>query len=245
MTQDLPSPPRLETLAADKPISLFLDFDGTLVDIAPTPDAIEVPSDLLDKLAALAERHDGRVALVSGRAIDDLEGHLGRVTLACAGSHGSHCRDADGGVVGDVPGALAEDVLDEVSNFAAAEGFSREDKAHGVALHYRSDPSLENRGLAFAQKLAERHELQVKRGKRVIELTARGGGKADAVRAFMETEPFKGSHPVFVGDDVTDEDGMRAATDLGGVGIAVGERPSENAKYALANPAAVHQWLGL
>lgn len=242
---DLPLPPDPALLAADGPISLFLDFDGTLVDIAPTPDSIVVAADMAERLVALSKRFDGRVALISGRAIVDLERHLGPITIACAGSHGSDCRGADGQAIGEKPDGLPDVVLQQIVEFAAANDVDREDKPHGAALHFRANPSAEDRGLDFAQELASQHNLQVKRGKRVVELVARGADKAGAVRAFMDTDPFKGSRPIFVGDDVTDEDGMRAAMEFGGFGIAVGERPSENAKYALARPAAVHHWLDL
>ncbi|QZH74615.1 MAG: trehalose-phosphatase [Erythrobacter sp.] len=242
---NVPPPPDLAHLLNDGPVSLFVDFDGTLVEIAPTPDGITVPPDLSQRLAALAERLQGRVALVSGRAIQDLENHLGPLAIASAGSHGSDCRSAEGVRVGSAPRALSADALTEFAEFAQSQGFAREDKPHGAALHYRGDPSLEEPGLAFAKNFAERHGLQVKRGKYVIELVGRGVGKASAVQTLMQIEPFVGSMPVFIGDDVTDEDGMRAATEMGGFGIAVGERPSENARYALDSTAAVQQWLDL
>lgn len=244
-TLQLPAPPTLGDLERGKPVALFLDFDGTLVDIAPTPDSIAVPADMAARLIALAERFAGRVALVSGRSIADLEKHLGPITIACAGSHGSDCRAADGSVLGEAPAALSEPILQQVADFALANNADIEDKPHGAALHFRANPAAEEKGLAFAQELAAQHGLQVKRGKRVIELVPRGDGKAGAVRAFMQSAPFAGARPIFVGDDVTDEDGMVAAKEYGGFGIAVGERPSENAKYALARPVAVHHWLEL
>lgn len=241
----LPTPPELSALLSGPPTALFLDFDGTLVDIAPTPDGIHVPSGLIAQLTDLAARLEGRLALVSGRAISDLEKHLGPISLAVAGSHGSDCRDASGGQLGEIPSGLAKSVLDRIDAFADEFGFAVEDKPHGAALHYRSDPSLEGRGLTFADELAAEQGLAIKRGKCVIELVARGADKAGAVNAFMQTETFAGATPLFVGDDVTDEDGMRAAIGHGGFGVAVGERVSENAKYALASPAAVHHWLEL
>lgn len=241
----LPPPPTLDALVEAGPVALFLDFDGTLVNIAPTPDGIDVPGDMAPRLGKLADRLKGRLALVSGRAIADLEKHLGTIRLPVAGSHGSDCRAADGTRLGDAPSALPEVLLARIAEFAAAHGFSTEDKPHGAALHYRSDPSLEERGLAFAQEIAAEHGLALKRGKCVIELVEPGSDKAGAVSAFMQVPPFADAIPVFVGDDVTDEDGMRAAIAHGGFGIAVGERPSENAEYALASPAAVHHWLQL
>ncbi|RPF72512.1 trehalose-phosphatase [Aurantiacibacter spongiae] len=245
MSEPLPPPPDLAALRSGQTIALFLDFDGTLVELADTPDAITVPSNLHERLCALADRLGGRLALVSGRAIVDLERHVGPVALACAGSHGGHCRDATGRAVGNVPGGLPPRSLADIRDFAQEHGFALEDKPHGAALHYRADPSLEERGLAFARDIAAEHDLDVKRGKFLIELVGRGANKGSAVRAFMDRDPFAGAVPVFVGDDVTDEDGMCAAADLGGFGIAVGDRRNEQAKYNLASVAAVHHWLGL
>lgn len=244
-TADLPAPPPLSELSARGPIAVFLDFDGTLVEIAETPDSIEVPDRLVERLCALSDRIGGRLALVSGRAVDNLEKHCGPLGIACAGSHGLSRFSAARERLGVEPHALPSAVMEPLQEFAAAEGFGFETKAHGAALHYRTDPSLEARGLAFTSALADQHGLVVKRGKCVIELVPPGGDKGSAVRAFMEEEPFAGSQPVFVGDDVTDEDGFAAAQELGGLGVLVGTRSPSAAKYGLADPAAVQQWLEL
>ena len=242
---DLPQPPSLDDLLAEGRVALFLDFDGTLVEIAETPDGIDVPRDLNARICALETRLGGALAVVSGRALDDLESHTGPLSVACAGSHGSHCRAADGDDVGEPPADLSAEIRNKISDFAEEHGFRLEEKTHGAALHYRSDPTLEGEGLRFAERLADEHAVVVKRGKCVIEFVASEASKASAVRAFMALKSFAGALPVFIGDDVTDEDGMRAATELGGFGVAVGERESENARYGLASPAAVHHWLGL
>ncbi len=241
----LPPAPSIASLARQRPLALFLDFDGTLVDLAPTPDSIHVPGGLMDRLHDLSRQLDGRLALVSGRGIADLERHLGHITVAVSGSHGSDCRAADGSSIGEVPSGLSQAVLAEVADFAAARGFDLEDKPHGAALHFRANPSLEGEGEAFADALAAKHELDVKRGKCVIEFVGRGANKGAALRSFMDVDPFRGGVPVFVGDDITDEDGMLAATQMGGFGILVGDREPTCAKYGLASPAAVHHWLGL
>ena len=239
----LPAPPSLRDLSDARPLALFLDFDGTLVDLAPGPDQIVVPPRLVTALNALSERLDGRLALVSGRAIVDLEKHLGPLELARAGSHGADCRLADGTVLGAAPAGLAAAALAELAAFAEAEGFVREDKPHGGALHYRHDPALENKGLAFAETFAARHGLGVKRGKCVIEFVATGADKGRAVAALMAEPPFIGALPIFVGDDVTDEDGFRAAGNFEGFGVLVGERDESVARYGLSRPADVYRWL--
>ncbi|WP_347304174.1 trehalose-phosphatase [Croceibacterium sp. TMG7-5b_MA50] len=240
-----PSPPPLAALRADRPIALFLDFDGTLIDLAPTPDSITVGDGLADRLADLADQLDGRLALVSGRAIPDLQRHLGPLRVARAGSHGIARELADGSLLGDAPVALPPEAEAALQDFAAAHGFMLEAKPHGAALHYRSDPALEPAGLAFAGELAAVHLLEVKRGKSVIELVRPGVSKEGAVRAFMQVAPFSGAMPVFVGDDITDEDGFRAAEALGGFGVLVGDRTPTRARHRLPDVIAVHDWLGL
>lgn len=239
----LPSPPPLGKLLAAAPLALFLDFDGTLVDIAPDPDAIHVPAGLAGRLEALRDRLDGRLSLVSGRALDDIARHLGRPAIARAGSHGLHRLHADGREAGDVPGHLPEPAIAQLRGFAEQHGLRYEPKAHGGALHYRQQPELGAVAQAFAQALAQEHGLAVKHGKAVAELVHPGASKEAAVRAFMQEPVFAGAVPVFIGDDVTDEDGFAGAAHFGGFGIAVGERHSERARYQLDSVAAVHHWL--
>lgn len=243
MAIDLPSPPPLSRLIAQRATALFLDFDGTLVDIAPTPDAIHVPDGLARRIDELAGRLAGRLALVSGRGIADLERHLGPLPVACAGSHGADLRSAEGKGLGVSARPLPRELVDEVREFAQHHGLFHETKPHGAALHWRRRPEVEQTAIAFAERLADEHHLTVKRGKGIAELVAPGADKGTAVRTFLGREPFSGACPIFVGDDVTDEDGFAAARALGGLAIAVGEREADQADYALADVAAVHHWL--
>jgi trehalose 6-phosphate phosphatase len=226
-------------------LSLFLDFDGTLVDLAELPTSISVPDRLGARLEGLSRRLGGRLALVSGRAVPDLEGFLGRIQVARAGSHGVARLLADGASLGAEPQALPENAATLLESFAAEHGFFLEQKPHGAALHYRTAPHLHERGIEFARRLADLYGLQVKRGSYVVELVCRGADKGAAVQAFMGVEPFAGSRPVFLGDDLTDEDGFTAASGLGGFGVLVGDRNPTVASYRLANTAAVHAWLEL
>lgn len=243
-TTRLPDPPEMAALLRDGATALFLDFDGTLVDLAAKPDAIEVHPGLARALEELAQRLDGRLALVSGRSIDDLEQHLGPLSVAVAGSHGAEKRLADGSVLGAKPDGIETAVTSELATFALTHNIDLETKSHGAALHYRSVPDKEDEARAFAAQIAQTHGLEVKLGKCVVELVARGANKGSAVRAFMETKPFLGSRPFFIGDDVTDEDGFAACAKLGGDGILVGTRESK-ARYVLKGVADVHQWLEL
>jgi trehalose 6-phosphate phosphatase len=240
--QLLPAPPPLAEI--ERP-ALFLDFDGTLVAIADTPDAIHVPGDLATQLGELADRLGGRLALVSGRATGDLERHLGAMPFARAGSHGLDRYTADGEELGASPKPIPAAASAELEAFAERDGLLYEAKPHGGALHYRSAPELAHEVNELAEVLAAAHGLSVKLGKCVTELVRPGADKGAAVRAFMADDDFSGALPVFIGDDLTDEDGFAAAADLGGFGIVVGERPSTLARYRLASPIEVHEWLHL
>ena len=239
----LPPPPSLAALLENGPTALFLDFDGTLVEIAPRPGDIHVPDDLRTGLHALRDRLDGRLALVSGRALDDLERHLGEIAICRAGSHGASRLLADGTRLGEEPRGLSPASVAELKAFAEAQGLFYETKAHGGALHFRGHPEKREATLAFAEAFAASRDLCVTNGKGVAELVRPGATKAAAVEAFMDVAPFTGAAPVFIGDDVTDEDGFAGADRHGGFGIAVGERPSGRARYRLDSVAAVHHWL--
>lgn len=243
--RDLTPPPSLQSLREEGPISLFLDFDGTLVDLAPTPDTIVVPERLTQRLVALSASLDNALALISGRAVVDLERHCGPLEIARAGSHGIDRRHADGRLLGKEPDPVPPAVEEGLRQFALDRGLSLEVKPHGSALHYRADPAAEQAGLNFAEALAAEHGLTVRRGKFVIELVRPGADKGGAVRAFMREAPFAGRRPIFVGDDVTDEDGFLAVQEFGGFGIIVGDRGPTAARYRLADPAAIIEWLSL
>jgi trehalose 6-phosphate phosphatase len=241
----LDGPPPLDALCAEGAVAVFLDFDGTLVDIARHPDSIVVPHELGARLETLGARFGGRVALISGRGPDDIQRHLGRPAIAMAGSHGIARMTADGRSLGGQPEPLPDDAVAQIRTFCARHGFELEAKPHGAALHYRAAPHLEALGEDFARRLAADYGLQVKRGKCVVELVRQGADKGGAVRAFMEAEPFAGAKPVFVGDDLTDEDGFAAVAELGGFGVLVGDREPTHAHFALPDVSAVHDWLGL
>lgn len=238
---DKPEPPLLDAGHA-----LFLDFDGVLVDIVPTPDAVVVRDGLIDSLEAVRARFGGALALVSGRALDDLSRHMAPFSGPAAGSHGAERRRGDGQVV--VPGSKLE-----AEAFAIAtrldqavkdiEGLMVERKTYSVALHYRAAPERAEEAVAEAKRIAAGYlGWQVMPGKMVVEIKPNGLSKGRAVTEFMREPPFAGRVPVFIGDDVTDEDGMRAAAVLGGFGIRVGEGVSV-ARYRLADPNAVFAYL--
>lgn len=239
------APPPLASMLSSGRVALFLDFDGTLVELAAGPDAIAPLPDLGARLATLSERLGGACALVSGRAISDIEKHTGPLRVAAAGSHGSDIRTAGGEALGEGARGLPEKIESRLRAFAAAEDLDYEHKPHGGALHYRRNPDHGPRAHAFAEALAAEHGWAAQSGKCVVELVAEGANKGGAVVAFMASAPFAGTTPFFFGDDLTDEAGFRACQELGGSGVLVGTRHETCADFALADVAAVHQWLEL
>lgn len=224
--------------------ALFLDFDGTLVELAESPDAIEVPGELRPLLERLARRLGGRIGIISGRSIGDLERHLGLPGIALSGSHGIELLFPDGSRLPvAAPVGLAE-ARAAVADFAAgAEGLLVEEKPAGIALHFRLAPERETRVGAFLADLAARTGLAVQHGKMVAELRPAGRHKGDALRALMAEPPFAGARPVFVGDDLTDEDGFAAASAMAGAGVLVGPPRATAAEWRLADVGAVARWL--
>jgi len=237
------APPALASLLEGDEVALFLDFDGTLVELAQRPDAIAPLHAMADRLARLADRLGGRCALVSGRAIDDIERHIGRVPICVAGSHGSDIRNAAGERLGERAKTLPSEIEMALRAFAVENGVDYEHKAHGGALHYRGNPEMGERTVSFARSFAAQHSLKAQGGKCVIEILAGGSDKGSGVRALMATAPFSGAQPFFLGDDLTDEAGFAACQALGGAGILVGDRKETGAQYHLPNVSSVHTWL--
>jgi trehalose 6-phosphate phosphatase len=238
MAEPGPPPSLLEDAA------LFLDFDGTLVELAETPDAISVPPALPPLLDRLNERLGGRLALVTGRSIAGLERHLRCTGLALSGSHGIELRLANGRSLTTRQRHDLEPARERLKRLAAeTPGLLVEDKPFGVALHYRQAPEQADAVAAVMEELGEASGLSLQKGKMVIELRPAGADKGDAVRAFMAEPEFAGARPLFLGDDMTDEHAFAAAAELGGAGILVGPPRPTAAKWRLENVGAVIDWL--
>lgn len=238
---DLPRPPALRIAPQT---ALFLDFDGTLVEIADHPDEVIVPDDLGATIADLAQRLDGRLAIVSGRSLAALEAMLGPIGVAMAGSHGGEFRPAGSREVQPLAQPLQGRVVEALHRFSDENGgLLVEPKPYSVAVHYRRHPHALDALLACAQGLAEAEGLKLKHGKQVIELVMPGSDKGSAVAAFMQSPAFAGSTPLFLGDDVTDEDAFAAMGQFAGAGVLVGPMRKTAASWRLPDVRAVHAWL--
>jgi len=225
----------------------FLDVDGTLIDIADTPDAVRVDAVLLDLIGRLHRASGGAVALVSGRALSDLEPRLGALRLPLAGQHGLERRDATGRLWIHAAPPTAKCAIKEVLApiLARHPGLLLEDKGLTLALHYRLAPHLASYARRLMVRLAGAAGagLEVQRGKCVAEVKPSGIDKGTAVAEYLAESPYKGRRAVFIGDDLNDEHGFAEVNRLDGISIKVG-KGSSCARFRLRDVAAVRRWLG-
>lgn len=234
--------PAAATVAAVQ-LAVLTDFDGTLVDIAETPDGVEVPATLPELLTSAADELGSAFAVISGRTIADIDRFLAPANFAVAGSHGIQRRRADGSMqpVDERLVAGAARIAARLQPLVSANpSLLLEAKDGAVALHYRRQPELaEACHEAITAAIAEEEAFSLVAGKMVIEARPKGISKGTALRAFMHEEPFVGRTPVFIGDDTTDEDAFLAAQELGGVGIKLGAGDTA-ARLRIANIESVH-----
>lgn len=222
-------------------IALLLDFDGTLVDIAPTPDAVHVPDDLCDSLARLLELTNGALAVVSGRPIRDIDAMFAPLKLPVVGGHGAEMRVRDDEIfsaVAPLPEALRR-------RLKAAEEFDPgiliEDKGYSVALHYRRAPAVATRLRAHIDAVCADfpgEPMEMLPGKALFEIKRPGVSKGEGVRTLLTHAPFAGRIPVFIGDDETDKTLFALLPEFGGIGFSV-DLDYEGLAGVFSSPAAV------
>ena len=232
----------------DRNIALFLDVDGTLLEIAATPDAVKVPAALRNTLQLAAARENGALALISGRCIGELDQLFAPCVFPVAGQHGLERRDAQGRFfrpeVDTKALAAAREVLLPLQ--AKHAGLLLEDKGTAIAMHFRLAPRFEPLVRRVMTELIApwTDRFTLREGKCVIELTPRGYSKRTAIEAFMAEAPFAGRAPVFLGDDITDEDGFEAVNAMDGYSVRVGGNPRPTAaRYQFGSVTAVIAWL--
>ncbi len=226
--------------------AVFLDVDGTLLDIADAPHRVVVNDRILRLLRSLLRRHDGAVALVSGRSVADLDRLFEPEILPAAGLHGAERRDARGVLHRHIPNGRLDALRGALAAFEAEHpGTLVEDKGAALALHYRLAPGAASAARRCLEAEVGRMggDFVLQEGKCVLEIKPAGVTKATAIAEFMREEPFAGRGPVFLGDDLTDEDGFGLVKSMGGLAIAVGERPGTRADFGLPDVGAVLGWL--
>ncbi len=232
---DLPAPRR--------DWALFFDIDGTIIDLAPTPDAVVVPIALRADLETLLQ-HLGAIALVSGRPLLGIDALFAPLILPASGQHGAEARiGTEHEVAKPLPTLRA--IVSPLQQFAADHhGVLIEDKGNSVAVHYRMAPTMADEVEALARRLIDgAPELEALSSKMAVDIKPTAITKANAIRWLLARPPFVGRLPVFVGDDRTDEAGFAAVNEIGGHSIRVGERADSNARFSLNSSAAVREWI--
>lgn len=225
--------------------ALFLDLDGTLVDIAARPEDVVAGDALRRLLRSLSTEMNGAVALLTGRTIESADAVLNGAIASIAGLHGFERRHngATARAEGDLSGVQAALVAARSFRQTGLLPARIEDKRAGFALHYRDNPEAAPIVRNVAEMIAEQHSLTIVEGKMVTELTLGVQTKGDALNAFLKEAPFRGRTPIAIGDDLTDEDAFTAAREHGGFGILVGASRVTGAQFALASASAVSAWL--
>lgn len=232
--------------ASHPAFALFLDFDGTLVDIAERPEAVVVDPALPAVLARLRDGLGGALALVSGRPIATLDGFLAPERFDAAGIHGVERRIGGRYVEDGSPDhSHLQTVMEALRCFARAQdGILLEDKGASFALHWRLRPELADDALTIIHEAAAAlgPGYRIQHGKAVAEVLPAQAGKGAAMAWFLEKPPFSGCRPVFIGDDLTDEHGFVTVNQQGGVSIRIGPGPTV-ARLRLPSPAALRSLL--
>lgn len=225
--------------------SLFLDVDGTLLGFRPDPADVCAPPALSDVLEGLHVSLGGALALVSGRALDDIDRIFGHRRWAAAGLHGLELRYADGGFrrAQSNPASLVR--LRGIASDLAARfpGVSIEDKGHTVALHCSDHAQLVALSAAARDDIHCLPDYELQPGRQVVEIKPAGADKGKAVSEILKYPPFAGSTPVYLGDDLTDEHAFSLVNRAGGISVRVGSREPTCANFTLKDPAAVESWL--
>ena len=225
--------------------ALFLDADGTLLEIAETPSAVRGDAAMRRLLENLQGMLGDAVAVVSGRPIADIDRIFDMPALSVAGLHGLEWRDATGRVRRPnhlPPVSLLKDRIDRFA--ASCKGILVEDKQATIAVHYRHAPEAGETTYAYlADLIRDCDGLTLLHGKMVVEVKPSGIDKGSAIDRFMAAAPFAGRRPVIAGDDVTDETGFVAVNDLGRISVRIGDDADTAARYRLPDVSALHRWL--
>jgi trehalose 6-phosphate phosphatase len=226
--------------------ALFLDIDGTMIDIAPTPESVVVPESLKLSLSRLQQMLDGALAVSSGRTIPSIDELFAPLKLVASGCHGAEIRLDPNGKFEQRAAPMNAAEKAALAQIAKLDPRLRtEDKIYTFAIHYRSAPELENplSGMVNQWVASAGRDLEVMFGKAVIEIKPPGFNKGTGLEYMMQHPPFRGRRPIFLGDDTTDEDALAVLPKFGGLGISVGLRRLPEAARSVDSPSAVRRWL--
>jgi trehalose 6-phosphate phosphatase len=227
--------------------ALFIDIDGTLLDMAPAPDAVVVPPGLVQKLSRLTRAFGGAVALITGRRVSDADRFFAPLRLVTSGVHGTEARTEPGGDIAMLAATVPDGLLQAVRDIARlSPGILIEEKGAGVAVHYRHAPQMRAAIELELGRIAGRWEnFALRSGRRVLDLIPKTHSKGTGLSTLMRLPSFGGRRPIMIGDDLGDEPAMREAKRLGGVGLRVAGEHFSRDRADFDCPASVRCWLAL
>lgn len=226
--------------------ALFLDLDGTLIDIAPTPDGVTIPDGLVVLLQSLAHRLQGAVAIVTGRSISDIDRLLAPLKPVAAGVHGAEFRTHDDGEIVNIAQQLDPVILEAVSRLVSIDpGIVIEPKHSSIAVHYRLAPATGPQIERVLQSILANgpDHLILCAGRKVIEIVPKQVSKGTAIETFMHNPTFRGRRPVMIGDDISDQSAFEVAIRLGGLGLKVAGELYAREQADFEDPVHVLAWL--
>jgi trehalose 6-phosphate phosphatase len=227
-------------------LALFIDIDGTLLGIAPTPDAVLVPPSLIEVLERLVLGLDGAVALLTGRRIADADRLFAPLKMIAAGVHGTELRSERSGSIIMLAPPVSPQFVEAVNRIGAlSPGVLVEQKGAGMAVHYRNAPEATQEVITELNRIVadDTYDITLRRGRKVVEALPRGFSKATALTWLAERPPFKGRMPVMIGDDVGDESALQLAEKLGGAGLRVAGEHFSRSEADFDGVDSVRAWL--
>ena len=226
--------------------ALFLDLDGTLLDIQATPRDVVVPDDLVETLQALHTLFNGALAIITGRQVEDADKLLAPLKLATAGVHGVELRTTPGAAVKTVAPKFPHDLLVAIETLAAKlDGVDVEPKGAAISVHYRRAPMLRDTAEAALKALlrGRSHRLELSHGRMVFEVKPRAFSKGEALELLLQENAFRGRLPIMIGDDIPDVAALNVAAERGGLGLKVAGEFFKPAGADFAGPPDVRRWL--
>ncbi|MEZ5923619.1 MAG: trehalose-phosphatase [Hyphomicrobiaceae bacterium] len=226
--------------------ALFLDFDGTLVDIAPTPGGVVVPAGLLEQLETLRQQLDGALAILTGRSVRQIDRLLSPLKFIVSGGHGAEIRSSPVGGVEMRAAPIDDTVVTAIGRLANTERrILVEPKSTSVAVHYRQAPDAGTELEAALDAIVRTagDGLEIRRGRMVLEVAPRGVSKGAALGILMSQPVFRGRRPIVIGDDLTDESAFAAAQRWGGQGLKVAGEHFRAESADFAGAGEVRRWL--
>jgi trehalose 6-phosphate phosphatase len=233
-------------VAANEPVALYLDIDGTLLDVALTPSTVHIPPDLPTLLDELSRRLSGALAIVTGRPLAEADHLLKPAQLVAAGVHGAQMRLSVSGQVESLAPTLDPFLQADIRKIVEdLPGVVFEDKGNGIALHYRLAPEQQPALLLMLENLLSKYpdQFSIFGGRKVMEILPVGFSKGRALRKLATLPTFVNRTPVMIGDDIADVDAFQAAEELGGFGLKVAGEHFSKDEAAFQGPADVLNWL--